>query len=123
MKANETYTPGPWHWNRHQSDWWITEHTSDLTICNLLEHVSVLGKNQTEANARLIASAPELLAALEELTLRAGIALDYAIQGKTETRWTAKDGIATPGQLATNNTMIRSVALARAAIAKAKGVE
>lgn len=115
MKANDTHTPGPWR-------------TGDMfnTIFGppngrpCPEIVATVHRGM-RANARLVAAAPELLAALEELTLRAGIALDYAIQGKTETRWTAKDGIATPGQLATNDTMIRSVALARAAIAKAKG--
>lgn len=63
----------------------------------------------------------ELLEALKELTLRASISLDYAISGRTETRWTSKDKISAPGTLATHDTMIRAVAQAKAALAKAEG--
>jgi len=61
----------------------------------------------------------QLLNALGELALRVGITLDYALQGKTETRWTAKDGIATPGALVTQDALIRALQQARAAIAHA----
>ena len=45
-----------------------------------------------KADARLIAAAPDLLAALSNI-------LAYHDAGRTETRWTEKDGIAEAGSL------------------------
>jgi hypothetical protein len=69
MKPNEQRTPAPWHLHRSESGFVIVysdgenrSHVArlfDSTLCE--EHGSI------ESNARLIASAPELLSALERL--------------------------------------------------------
>jgi hypothetical protein len=59
------HTPGPWeaknngtHWNNKEIDNWIITYGNDDE--QIVDHV------YEEANARLIAAAPELLAACEE---------------------------------------------------------
>ncbi len=78
MDTKVQHTPGPW------SEKWVRPdpargHTFDPT-CAILAYAPEYGKTvrladvadpldaEAEANARLIASAPDLLAALEELT-------------------------------------------------------
>ena len=61
----------------------------------------------------------QLLNALGELAFYCSIFLNDEVQGKTETRWTAKDRIATPGTLVTHDALIRALQQARAAIADA----
>jgi hypothetical protein len=55
--AKPTHTPGPWHWNGER---FIGEDGSEV-LCG--KKTNVL-RNRQEANARLIAAAPDLLAAL-----------------------------------------------------------
>ncbi len=59
------HTPGPWVLSK-TVDYQI--ESSQASICNY--HVSEISEGQDLANARLIASAPELLEALEVLTDR-----------------------------------------------------
>lgn len=91
------HTPGPW-----TADEWATGYT----VSSDLEHYSVChleGCNNAEANARLIAAAPELLAALE-----AFIGLPFPMPGQKSSNRGWSDFQAYCDQ-------------ARAAIAKAKG--
>ncbi len=68
-----TFTPGPWE-NRpfpadfRHGDWWIRGPATDdgtTDIATLVGHIR--GQTETKANATLIASAPDLLAALEDI--------------------------------------------------------
>jgi len=68
------HTPGPWHvWQRNAADGWITdtpERDDDRVPfgTNIIAKVQNVGHWPTrDANARLIAAAPELLEALETI--------------------------------------------------------
>lgn len=56
------HTPGPWHCGQESVDpeWWIVTIKGGLIIANVNAHF------RQEANARLIAAAPDILAALRE---------------------------------------------------------
>ena len=63
------HTPGPWHF-----DTALMDHADHLNVweANGIGHVAAVSKGLTpdpsaEANARLIAAAPDLLEALEEI--------------------------------------------------------
>lgn len=88
------HTPGPWVVDRSHPDW--VEGTTIWANDVVIAHAVADQHHQTEANARLIAAAPDLLAALEACLRR----LD------------AHDDQSAPECLA-----------ARAAIAKATGVQ
>jgi hypothetical protein len=63
MKAETGHTPGPWG---SQGAWvFPRDQTSNFSIC-MAEYVGC-GFKEAIANARLIAAAPELLAALKEM--------------------------------------------------------
>lgn len=57
-----THTPGPWHLVSHRPNL-IKVETARVVICDAFGGLS----DETMSNAHLIASAPELLAALERL--------------------------------------------------------
>lgn len=72
---NETkHTPGPWYinWTRLSGNV-IGFHIADavrgstLPICEHYGNPTLNSSNEAEANARLIAAAPELLAVLQEI--------------------------------------------------------
>lgn len=89
------FTPAPWHLGYNKHDASIHNGVTIASVCDDATH--------WKANARLIASAPELLAALEAIT-KAYVELvesDYA------PRWNAEND--------------EEVISARAIIAKAKG--
>jgi hypothetical protein len=65
VKAKGIFTPGPW---RHQINrmghiWWVLANGTEKPI-----HIAEVIGSTREADARLIASAPELFAALDALT-------------------------------------------------------
>lgn len=62
-----THTPGPWEFNEDFKE--IQAHSGMITICDVdTEPVtSSAARAEVEANARLIAAAPELLAASLEV--------------------------------------------------------
>lgn len=66
---NQKYTPGPWHRSKDiRGNWW---HIGAGNQAVATVHAASKKRNEPyasifEANANLIASAPELLAALEE---------------------------------------------------------
>ena len=64
MKPNQ-FTPGPWDATETSSGWVITSMDGGGEIADL-DHWDEAGSGTTtEATARLIAAAPELLAALQ----------------------------------------------------------
>lgn len=64
---NSHHTPGPWHVVSHRPNLFKVE-TARAVICDSFGGLSA----ETLANARLIASAPEMLAALELIHANAG---------------------------------------------------
>lgn len=76
---NTTHTPGPWKWNGTDTCIWPTHGERRAEIANVftaknpgsdLSVASDCFSKEEEANARLIAASPELLAALKEIDLR-----------------------------------------------------
>jgi hypothetical protein len=102
------HTPGPWHADAEG----IVRHTGSDTAVKLasgyIENAFVGddGTDETRANARLIAVAPDLLAVVKELV-------------EIERR----DSLADPDQAATGAHRERTWDAARAAVAKATGEE
>lgn len=73
MKTN--HTPGPWSvprkaWNDPKDPHF--DHCDVIHSGTRVAKVSGVGSEETEANARLVAAAPEMLEALEELLLHEG---------------------------------------------------
>jgi hypothetical protein len=95
------HTPGPWHVDGRDVCAW--DGKTETTICECYAHTSI-GRHDGEANARLIAAAPDLLAALTICSKELRI------------YWEAG---ATYNLLREDSHALR---LARAAIAKAKGI-
>jgi hypothetical protein len=94
------HTPGPWRVTEYGGE--IAIHAEDNSKIALPEKWFASDRAEAEANARLIAAAPELLAALGKLA-------PYALQrAETEPPFTAKYARA-------------DYEIARAAIAKATG--
>ncbi len=62
MSTEHNHTPGPWFYN----NWRFIENSKGLMIAEL--RPSSLDDNENRANTQLIAAAPDLLAALYELT-------------------------------------------------------
>jgi len=62
-----THTPGPWRIAPH-SKWLLKIETADRVICD-----GFSGSHEDYANARLIAAAPDLLAALARLVESPGV--------------------------------------------------
>src|SRR3990167_5570086 len=86
-----THTPGPWI--AHGA---VINHEGEGVEFPIATMTSLLPTGERNANARLIAAAPELLAVLTNILM-------YHDTGKTETRWTEKDGIAEPSKLANHD--------------------
>ena len=64
MDMNNTkHTPGPWYVGDDGNVW--RTPTADRTGTNICDMVSSVTIDETQANGRLIAAAPELLEALE----------------------------------------------------------
>ena len=59
------YTPGPWVVDYSHPDW--VEGTTIWANDVVIAHAVADQHHQTEANARLISAAPELLAALQDM--------------------------------------------------------
>ena len=78
MTTQATHTPGPWITREIGGDIYIEHQTHDIDVCRVFRPYPIPGETsedgeitaRREANARLIASAPALLAALE--TIAAG---------------------------------------------------
>jgi hypothetical protein len=60
--SNAKHTPGPWAVGSHRSI-----QSSSGTICETYSH---MGVDEADANERLIAAAPELLAALNAIVFQ-----------------------------------------------------
>lgn len=57
------HTPGPWTYHTHQGHTLVQTEEPAKTVCNVYGNTT----DAKEANARLIAAAPELLATLQEV--------------------------------------------------------
>ena len=88
MRKQETsYTPGPWEVFDSHTGIYILDSAEQSAVCRLEWCL------EDEANARLIASAPELLAALKRMWLYFGVRCDGTPRDWTEFR-EARDTIA-----------------------------
>jgi hypothetical protein len=64
------HTPAPWSYDEFNGKLWITDDTCIGTIAQLVTDSEKGNWDEDKANARLIAAAPELLAALQEIESR-----------------------------------------------------
>ncbi len=102
------HTPGPWEASTHPANdpeychVWAKGRSSDIALVVRADNESMIGVGSAEANARLMAAAPDMLAALRALTHQAAKEIDQS---------STHDGL--------NNCDL--LAQARAAIAKAEG--
>lgn len=115
------HTPGPWEVQGRE----LVAHTGTgyVTIAALdpVNTPRVPHRDIAEANARLIAAAPDLYAALRDAT----DALDYvhAIDSVTPPECDPDDGLCGAQFCAQNGCLVRKIAVARTALAKATGVQ
>ena len=58
------HTPGPWEWGRDMGSFWIETEKDGYSVASVNNHNIT---PQNEANAHLIAAAPEMLASLEAM--------------------------------------------------------
>lgn len=112
------HTPGPWHVGPKIDNWthcsvcsWNPQGSSRLLIANIIDIESTVANN--DDNARLIAAAPELLAACQQLVKHIAL-IKETWERDGEERNTKMHGLA----VALNN---RPGDLIFAAIAKATG--
>ena len=68
-----SYTPGPWFWSQGVDDWELVGADANRVLFSWSDRTKwkcglVIGENIKDADARLIAAAPDLLAALVALT-------------------------------------------------------
>ena len=101
------YTPGPWHYATTKGPWSLVAFAGDDPIAG------VAASDKREANARLIAAAPDLLVALDDLLLEV-FAADENEEGERICAVCQR-----PDYLDCNPN--ESCGRARAAIAKARG--
>ena len=80
------HTPGPWFYETGNTEALIVERDG-TTVAELQTTYQTTAHRSLEANARLIAAAPDLLAALKGI-LREHDALQMA-EGRTGDRWPA----------------------------------
>lgn len=98
---NTQHTPGPWRYDREKSrivsesafeDWSLDKDVSDEPVpISVVDLMGAMGGADTQADARLIAAAPDLLAALEE----AGSIIDALWSNsaaRSEYGWDKSDG-------------------------------
>ncbi len=114
MRENK-FTPGPWYATADpdRATWRVSQQPEGGTFW-IAEAVDGLMNDETEPNARLIAAAPDLLAALEALSSNPYLHLGdlvYAVREKEGEGW---DGPAV-------TAWSEAVMAAKAAIAKARG--
>lgn len=121
MKTTATHTPGPWR----TGDLAVTifgpksDHPAPVTIAHLATPGPRLSVSEQKANARLIAAAPEMLAALESI-------IDSAHDNTSELfgLHMRERGTTTPKNRAIASGLtedLKRVQRARAIIAKARG--
>jgi hypothetical protein len=101
---NTKHTLGPWHIGMHPGPIIYGADSSQVADCR----GDLLGKDESLANLRLIAAAPDLLAALDQLELLASEALGVG------------DGRPLPFGLM-DRPLGKAIGAARAVLARAKG--
>ena len=92
MMEKEVHTPGPWEaaWESGDKDIYIGElGYADYRNCFARVDYDDVDHAEAEANARLIAAAPELLEALDELHAKAVVGTDAERYGALDKAWRA----------------------------------
>ena len=108
-KTNETkHTPGPWVVAEGDSNGQAVVRNADIEIATCWHHCVDGIEREMRANARLIAAAPELLAALDDLAEMCQQSRKYIV-------------LSDDGGMDAYNSTAEAILAARAAIAKAKG--
>lgn len=65
--AETMHTPGPWYATTRQGSWdWLVAQSERLEICQMFHDGTEMNATG-EANARLVAAAPEMLEALRDI--------------------------------------------------------
>ena len=110
---NAKHTPGPWHHGRLAVGTELVSHPDawrpDVRDSSKRVVCKCSSREESAANACLIAAAPELLAALENLVQADDAHAQAGLNGNTS------------AQLEATMMLVKAKKLARAAIAKAKG--
>lgn len=75
-------TPGPWHWAKEEPDEWWFGNENDVVVRGPSSRFIAVTDEQ-EANARLIAAAPELLEALQSALWELKRLQNHSIDGWT----------------------------------------
>lgn len=103
--SGSKHTPGPWSVSKDGDDYNITYNDDGNWLATVYDDDDPF-EGRPEADARLIASAPELLEALKALASE---------------EWSEMDDDDLAYELSQGNEMVRSYIAARAALAKAEG--
>ena len=74
MTARTAHTPGPWAANEARVYSTVKEEWSGTLNCQVPAYVASTGGPDWQVNARLIAAAPDMLAALQACLLRDDVA-------------------------------------------------
>jgi len=81
-EQKQKHTPGPWYTRHGQISSETSTHGCTIADCNAT--ANGISDKEVEANARLIAAAPDLLAALEECITSEGAACFGDIENHPE---------------------------------------
>lgn len=76
------HTPGPWQWEKRGGAFRAIEGASGTIVAVTEEYAGDAWIDISEANARLIAAAPELLIELRQAVIQMGMAADCIQNGR-----------------------------------------
>ncbi len=117
-----SHTPGPWYWNGVATIWNTKGHAGEVerevivaeVVCDYGNNTHVEPIPVREANARLIAAAPDLLEACQRIELAISREFWTSDDGETQREGTPEDG-------APNKSFAEDWKAVLSAIAKATG--
>lgn len=88
--SEAAHTPGPWYGGTADSPWYVRRESDDACIAHMEDggHVDpdfiLIGDDERKANAKLIAAAPDLLTALEDMLEMGRLHIDGRVHPKGE---------------------------------------